>query len=232
MEDVGNGWFRCSITPDAASAASSSQNQFFYVAEYNNDTNFSGDGYSGIYLWGAQLEQGSFPTSYIPTSGSTVTRAGDSAIISGSNFSEWYSQGEGTLYVEASSFGIVNGETNRFLCLTDGSNVNRTILLIESNSELKIYSADNSVAQAATSSGVSATNNTVFKVAGAYKPDDFAISANGGSVATDTSGTVPLVTQVQIGNELTANYLDGHIKKFAFYPKRLPNATLQAMTEE
>jgi hypothetical protein len=60
---------------------------------------YTGDGYSGIYIWGAQLEAGAFPTSYIKTEASQVTRSADSASMTGTNFSEWYRQDEGTVYV-------------------------------------------------------------------------------------------------------------------------------------
>jgi hypothetical protein len=62
---------------------------------------YTGDGYSGIYIWGAQLEAGAFPTSYIPTVASQVTRSADSASMTGTNFSDWYRADEGTFIVRS-----------------------------------------------------------------------------------------------------------------------------------
>ena len=72
-------------------------------------TNFAGDGSSGMYFWGAQMEAGSFPTSYIPTSGSTVTRAADLTKIIGTNFTDFYNQTEGSTVFEAKTFKGVPG---------------------------------------------------------------------------------------------------------------------------
>ena len=83
-----DGWYRCSTSVALNQTASSS---VIYI-----DT--PGDGTSGIYVWGAQYEQGAHATSYIPTSGSTVTRADDFAVIKGTNFTDFYNQSEGTLF--------------------------------------------------------------------------------------------------------------------------------------
>jgi hypothetical protein len=89
---MADGWYRCSITFTAAAGTGYAR---VGLAVAGSQT-YTGDGTSGIYIWGAQLEAGAFPTSYIPTSGTTATRAADVASISGSNFSSWYRQDEGT----------------------------------------------------------------------------------------------------------------------------------------
>jgi len=104
--DVGNGWYRCSLT------YASTNNVWPVIGIANTPTysytnygrcNYQGDGTSGIYIWGVQMERfSSFPTSYIPTSGSTSTRVADVCEITGTNFSSWYNQSETTLVIHQS----------------------------------------------------------------------------------------------------------------------------------
>lgn len=77
IEDYGNGWYRCSITADTATD-SLSPRIAIYLALSNNEINYTGDGTSGIYIYGAQIEQASYPTSYIPTYGAIATRGAES----------------------------------------------------------------------------------------------------------------------------------------------------------
>jgi hypothetical protein len=80
--------------------------------------------------------------------------------------------------------------------------------------------------------------NVFLKSAGAYKVNDFAFSLNGLNAVTDTSGGIPVVTGMSIGSNLqgfagggsTAPF-SGTIRKLAYYPKRLTNAEIVALTQ-
>jgi predicted hotdog family 3-hydroxylacyl-ACP dehydratase len=94
MLSVGNGWYRCAMTFTRAGASIDGSYRF----SPRQNTSYTGDGTSGIYIWGAQLEAGSFPTSYIKTEGATATRSADVASIATSEFG--YNDAAGTLYVD------------------------------------------------------------------------------------------------------------------------------------
>ena len=101
--ELDDGWHRITITSTSAGTAYSMR---IILAESDNDVAYTGDGTSGIYVWGAQLETGSVATSLIPTAGGNAaarTRAADDLVISGSDFSDFYNQSEGTVYVELTS---------------------------------------------------------------------------------------------------------------------------------
>ena len=219
---VGNGWFRCTATE--TSTASATGRLIVLLVSSGTTISYTGDGYSGIYIWGAQLEAGAFPTSYIPTVASSVTRAADDASMTGANFSSWYRADEGTLYAElnvralAASNGVV---------VNDNTTNNRIRMALTSVSDQGTVTTNNS-SQAVLDGGTPAADTTT-RLALAYKVNDFALSLSGGAVATDTTGTVPVVTQMQIGAETTtAGNIS--IKKLAYYPSRLSNANLQALT--
>lgn len=235
--DVGNGWYRISVV---ATSDGDGGNYVFGVtlAAGDNNTSFIGDDVSGAYVWGAQVEEGTFPTSYIKTEASQVTRAADSALMTGTNFSSWFNNVEGTLYTEARS-NTVRGSVDTFpvvFSITDGTN-NDTIRMIQRNligddNDLVFIVRAGNVQQA--SLNLNSSNLTVgqfYKSAGAYKLNDFAGSMDAGSVVTDVSGTIPTVNAAYIGKEVGfLSPLNGHIKRIAYYPRRLSNSELQAIT--
>jgi len=119
---VGNGWYRLQVTKTATATAAS---QFQIGPTSSGNTSYTGDGNSGIYIWGAQLEAGAFPTSYIATTSASVTRNADAASMTGTNFSSWFNNAEGTMYVQSGpSFPVANiGQIS--LTFNDGGSNNR-----------------------------------------------------------------------------------------------------------
>jgi hypothetical protein len=223
---VGNGWYRCAIT---ATTIATGIVTVRVSPSVSNNTSFDADG-SGIFIWGAQLEEGAFPTSYIPTVAATVTRNADAASMTGTNFSSWFNNAEGSVYGEAQKNYSGSTAFPRIAQISGATNDNSmTILWADSLSRL--YAAVSvSGSNVADIGNNNLTQTTVHKSAFAYKVNDFAISNDGLSVQTDTSGTVPTVDRIFIGKDSGTTYLNGTIRKLAFYPKRLANAELQALT--
>ena len=101
----------------------------------------------------------------------------------------------------------------------------------QSDGVVKVEGEISSSAQFSINTGTAVSG--INKLAASIKEDDFAASLNGAAAVTDTSGRVPSgINTFYFGWYTTDNSLQSHIKKFAFYPQRLSNATLQAMTEE
>jgi hypothetical protein len=175
-----------------------------------------------------QMELGAFSTSVIPTVASTVTRAADIAVMSGSNFSSWYSQGEGTIVASWSTTSVVVPITLGVFGVSDGSSNERTqIRRANATNDAGFIAVDGGVVQYSGSITASSGINTS---ALAYKVNDF-IGANNGTLGSaDTSGTLPTPTQAEIGFGQALTYLNGHIRSITFYPYRLADFQLQAIT--
>jgi hypothetical protein len=178
-----------------------------------------------------QLELGASASSPILSSGAATTRAADVAVMTGANFSSWYNQAEGTLYSEASVLALTTDAIT--VSVNNGTSANDMrlrSLSSGSSSAFRVFNEGVNQASLVTASAISA--NVVFKQAGAYRIDDFAFVPNGGTVLTDTSGTVPSsVNQLTLGNLGSGvSMLNGHIRRIAYFPRRLANSELQAIT--
>jgi len=225
---VGNGWYRCTLT--IATAASGSPNIAIFPAATNGALSYAGAAGSGIFIWGAQLEAGTFATSYIPTIASTVTRSADIATITGSLFSQWYNQPEGAFLVEASSFAEKTGiNAYNFTSVNDGTGNNfiRTYVYLNQAGETVRTGA---VIQAEIST-TPWSQNVPLKLAAVYKTNDFQAALNGTLTAADTAGTLPAVTQMNIGtNNGQGGPANGHIRSIRYVPVRAADFQLQQVT--
>ena len=193
-----------------------------------NRTGAAASSSDGVYLYGAQLEQGSFATSYIPTSGTEVTREPDIAYMPVSEFN--YNQSAGTVVVEA----VLGEDTFAALAAlqsTISSATERISFLRTSSTALENVVATAAGIQAQQFEAVAA-NNTTVKTAMAFTTNSVNSSFNGNTEVEDTSAAMPTTISVlMLGRYSSGFYTNGHIKSLKYWPKRLSDATLQAVTQ-
>jgi hypothetical protein len=229
ITNVGDGWYRCGITLLAAQSTSISV--FPSIAEVNGNTSYQGDGTSGAFIWGAQLEAGAFATSYIPTVASQVTRAADSASMIGNNFARWYRRDEGSVYYEGDRI-VGTGASSRQLTFSDGSSANSMLLYSSGADALQYCTSLVATATVWDLARSSVSSGVPFKKAFGYAANDVGFVLNAGAVAVDTANTIPVVDRMLFGQTPTGGgaQQSQHIKRIAYYPRRLANTELQGIT--
>ena len=227
ITDVGNGWYRVSHSKTATTTG----NAVFrcQILPSAGGSGYLGDGFSGYFVWGIQVEAGAFPTSYIKTTGSTATRSRDVAEMNNIDTSEWFTQGKGTVFVQAKGFNVQLNE--RFWTLSDGTSNNRIISRPTTGiNNILIYNFGGTL-QASLSQSI--TDNTYFKSVLSYAKDNINLSVDGNAVSNDSVAAIPIVDRLNIGsNYIDGNTLNGTIKKLAYYPINLTNNELITLTEE
>ena len=224
IQNYGNGWYRVWVSFTTAATVTNGQVQLIRDAEVR-------DGVAGIFIWGAQLEVGSVPTSYIPTTTAAVTRGAD--VISRTSASALIGQSEGTIYAEVDVRSFVSSAARRIVNLrVDGSN----LLSLEMNT------AGNQFDFVAISGGVSVTASAsgittgVYKIAVGYNSatNGTALYVNGTLRDTKTIA-IPNLSAVVFGLGVRADgaagtQLNDRIRADAIYPTRLTNAQLATLT--
>jgi hypothetical protein len=226
-QSVGSGWWRVSISATATS--SESNTPAILLATDSPTSSYTGDGTSGLYVWGAQLEAGAFPTSYIPTTSAAATRAADSAVVT--PISSFYNQVESTIFSELSATSVAFDST--ILAINDttqNEQIDQRLAITSVTMRARVGGV-NQASMAGVSPVVAPVAGTVYKFVAAYKQDDFAASMDGATVVTDTSGNMPTgLSRMVIGSRVATAFLTGHIRKLAYWPKRLSNTLLEQLT--
>jgi hypothetical protein len=233
IQNFGNGWFRCTATFTSSSTVPNHR-LYMYVGQNGTTFSYTGDGTSGIFIWGVQLEAGSFATSYIPTTTGTLARGADVCSITGANFTSFYNQSEGTLFADVTPQSIAQLAT--VLAVNSGSSQNQHGIY-KTNAALTAaglrWGATSVLTGFATQAAIATGADVAIsrsKLSYAYKLDNFSFAYAGTIVGTDTSGTLPSPTTMQIGNRDGTLQINGHLAAIRFYKKRLPNAKLQSLT--
>jgi hypothetical protein len=223
ISSVGNGWYRVSVSATMTATSSS----YIYITNSSvSVSGYTGDEYSGFFVWGAQLEAGAFATSYIPTVASSATRNADVADITDSNFTSWYNQGEGTVYVELASRSPLTGTQSvalnkyptpwRIQAGTTGNYIFWYGIVAE------FYIGGSS---GYNNIGTVPTGANKFALGFSSTAGQAASSLNGSTAVSRTGALTGTATRFEIGVQL-----NGTISKIAYYRKRLTNSQLQNLT--
>jgi len=221
--NYGNGWWRLELATTAVTAANA--NRLYIYAGRTGSVN--GD---TVYCWGAQAENATFATSYIPTVASQVTRSADVATMTGTNFSSWYNQPQGTFVASytatadttfRSFFEASDAARNNFVRIRAQNPTPTTALVLG-----EVVSGG--VTQATMQPATVAIGNLTSAVT--YAVNNFATALNGGTVVSDTSGSLPVGVDRLV---LTGgSFFNGQtwLRSIVYYNTRLADFQLQALT--
>lgn len=221
IKDFGNGWYRCSITRTVTSTTTGQI--YIQLVDGNGSSSVTANGSDGILFWGAQLEVGSVATSYIPTLNATVTRGAD--VCSKTGISSLIGQTEGTLFAEVE---ITNIDSDQRISISESFS-NRIALRL-SGALIQLSVVMGGAVQASIGATLISVGNT-YKIAGAYKANDFVLYVNGAQVGVDTSGIISgTLSILATHNGGGSQFFFNPIKQLAVFPTRLSNAELQTLT--
>lgn len=226
VEQWGTDVYRCSET--FTMTASGTLTAFYFGPVSGVTSAFNPEVGLGIAFAAPQIELGSVPTSFIPTTTASVTRNADVISLSGA-VSGCIGQTEGTLYAEVD---VRNFVTNARILSIDngGSGNNRIELRINTTNRIRVL-GDNS---GSTFVDISSSTNQpqgIYKIAFGYANNDFVFYINGSQIGTDTSGSVPSTNQIHIGSAFSDTLqFNDRIRSVALYTTRLTNAQLAALT--
>ena len=224
IESLANGWYRCTLVRTAEVTS-----VHVGMSDVAESTAYVGDGSSGLFIYGAQAELGSYCTSltYAGVEGSTVTRLAD--VINGAGTATLFNDSEGVLYAEIAA--LSDDGTSRRISLSDGSTSNRVTI---------IYDAVSNTIKSFISSGGGVVGDLEYvvsdvtsfsKVAVKYKLNDFALWIDGVERAVDVGGAAPLgLDQLRFEGGNGSNDFYGKCKGVQVYNRALTNTELSKLT--
>ena len=226
IENYGNGWYRCSVSGSYGGSTTT-----VYVYTKQKTPNYIGNG-DYLYVWGTQFEEGSYATSYIPTSGSAVTRIAD--VCNGSGNDQVINSTEGVLYAEISA--LANDGTFRMISVSDGTNDNRVRINYTATNEQiqsRVYVGGAIVSSINKSNFTDITDLT--KIALSYKQNEIKFYINGELIGTDTSATMPPADTFNVLNfdgSSGSNNFYGNVKDIRVYNTALTDQELKSLTQQ
>lgn len=221
--DLGGGGYRVAVSATHASATA--MDVYGYLRDSAGLVSYTGDPTKGLYMGYAQVEAGTFPTSYVPTTTAAATRAADVAEMTGTAFGAWNSAA-GTLVVARMSPVYATAAAYDAVALYDGAWDNHISVRTGWSGSQYVYV----LVVAAGVTGADTANTpiaglAVSTVAAAFDSDGIRVSVNGGAVETDATIVVPTVNQMRLGGNGA-----GWVRRLTYYPKKLSAAELPALS--
>jgi hypothetical protein len=227
-----DGWYKCSVSANLT-GPDLTGNYNLYVSYSDTTSTFPSAGDANgqyVYLYGCQLEQGSYATSYIPTYGSAVTRNGETCNSAGT--SATFNDSEGVLFGEISA--LSNDQTNRRITISDGTNTNRVVFGYNQNSNQIFYFIIVGGSTIATGNYTLTDITDFHKVAVKYKVNDFALWIDGVERHTDNSGAIfaaDTLSEMQFEQGAGGSlHFYGNTKQVIYIPTALTDAELADLT--
>jgi hypothetical protein len=229
MEDYGNGWYKCTVVSDGEyngyylSLVSGLNATWLESWVMPNNTD-------GLYIWGAQFEQGSYPTSYIPTSGTTATRSAETCNNAGD--ANTFNDSEGVLMAEISALDNPTSQEVALSVSEGQSGANRLLIRMKTNGEIGIVLRVANTNEAIIDSG---TLNQLsnHKVAVKWKVNDIALWIDGVEVGTDNSAnvfTANTLNEISFNQGNNSNFFYGNAKQIQYFDSALTDSELETLT--
>jgi len=213
--DITEQWQRFDITHSGA--------DFFYAVDFRN----ASATLTEVLIWGAQLEDGDYPTSYIPTTGAATTRNADVCNNSGS--AQDFNSEEGVLYAEISA--LANDGTSRRITISDGSYSNRLGILYSSTTNQVTYHIYSGNVYQGSGSYIVTDITDFNKIAIKYKQDDFALWVNGSERVAGTSGSTPIgLNTLRFEDAAGNNDFYGKVRNVQVFTEALTDEQLEKLT--
>jgi hypothetical protein len=226
ITDFGNGWYRCTMTATATATVSGSGFSLRLITSATSERAEINSLTTSVHLWGAQLEAGAYPTSYIPTVASTVTRNAD--VISKTGISSLIGQTEGTVFMdinweEKSGVYFINS-------ISSGFTSNEIYMSFGNTFANSIRFSITSGGDASVSFNSSVLTSGRYKIAFAYANNDATAYINGTHVFTDNTVSVPSTSEMKFLRANDTLGYSGTINASALWKTRLTNAELISLT--
>jgi hypothetical protein len=218
IESYGNGWYRCSVVGTTNATTS----RLLVYNLLNTATSYQGNGTSGVFLYGLQIEQQSYATSYIPTSGASATRTDESFVAD--TLSTIIGQTEGCIFID-----FVYYEGNRFEIFNASSTADG-FLIYRSGTAYNLQVGNGGSYWAITNMVTGLTIGTRYKLAINYKLNDYKVYVNGSQTATNTSIEVPTTNKIISSESSGGNKFTNNINQFMMFDEKLTDAELAALT--